>query len=300
MKSLVSFVAALAALLVLLVPSIAGAQPAITPKELEHVGVSEHLDAPLALAARFKDESGRELALGDLFDKKKPRVLVFAYHSCPVLCSMVLKAAVKGMKAIPWKVGTDFDVIVISIDPNETRDAVTKRRAMVLADYNYPSAEQGFHFLTGDKTNIDLAASSAGVQYEYDAEQKQFGHPAVVMLVKPTGEMARYLYGLEFPANDFRLGLLEASEGRSISTVEQIILYCYHYDPKGGRYVLVAWRVMRLGASACAVVLFAALAFFWRREAKKRRAKKLDDDDNETKLPPPAAGATQAPAGSPS
>lgn len=300
MKSLVSFVAALAALLVLLVPSVAGAQPAITPKELEHVSVAEHLDGPLALAARFKDESGRELALGDLFDKKKPRVLIFAYHSCPVLCSMVLKAAVKGMKAIPWKVGTDFDVIVISIDPNETRDAVNKRRAMVLADYNYPSAEQGFHFLTGDKANIDLAASSAGVQYEYDAEQKQFGHPAVVMLVKPTGEMARYLYGLEFPSNDFRLGLLEASEGRSISTVEQIILYCYHYDPKGGRYVLVAWRVMRLGASACAVVLFAALAFFWRREAKKRRAKKLDDDDTETKLPPPAAGATQAPAGSPS
>ncbi len=300
MKALVSFVAALAALLVLLVPSIAGAQPAITPKELEHVGVAEHLDAPLALAARFKDENGRELALGDLFDKKKPRVLVFAYHSCPVLCSMVLKAAVKGMKAIPWKVGTDFDVIVVSIDPNETRDAVTKRRAMVLADYNYPSAEQGFHFLTGDKTNIDLAANSAGVQYEYDAEQKQFGHPAVVMLVKPTGEMARYLYGLEFPANDFRLGLLEASEGRSISTVEQIILYCYHYDPQGGRYVLVAWRVMRLGATACAVLLFAALAIFWRREAKKRRAKKLDEDDTENKLPPPETGATQAPAGSPS
>ncbi len=300
MKALVSFVVALAALLVLLVPSVAGAQPAIMPKEFEHVGVAEHLDAPLALAARFKDESGREIALGDLFDKKKPRVLIFAYHSCPVLCSMVLKAAVKGMKPIPWKVGTDFDVIVLSIDPNETREAVTKRRAMVLADYDYPSAEQGFHFLTGDKTNIDLAANSAGVQYQYDAEQKQFGHPAVVMLVKPTGEMARYLYGLEFPPNDFRLGLLEASEGRSISTVEQIILYCYHYDPQGGRYVLVAWRVMRLGATACAVALFAALAIFWRREAKKRRAKKLDEDDTNTKLPPPQTGASQAPAGSPS
>jgi protein SCO1/2 len=300
MKALVSFVALLVALLCVLVPSNAGAQPAIMPKELEHVGVAEHLDAPLALAARFKDENGRELALGDLFDQKKPRVLVFAYHSCPVLCSMVLKAAVKGLKPVPWKVGTDFDVIVISIDPNETRDALMKRRAMIVADYNYPGAEKGFHFLTGDKTNIDLVANSAGVQYEYDEEQKQFGHPALVMLVKPTGELARYLYGLEFSPNDLRLGLLEASEGRSISTVEQLILYCYHYDPKGGRYVLVAWRVMRLGASACAVVLFGVLALFWRREAKKRRAKKLDEDDTETKLPPATGAPTEAPAGSPS
>lgn len=185
---------------------------------------------------------------------------------------MVLKATTKGLKGIPWTIGKEFDVVVVSIDPNDTPEATNRRRQMMLADYGKPEATSGLHFLTGDRANIDRLAAAAGVQFEYDAEQKQYGHPAVVMLLKPGGQLARYLYGLEFPPNDFRVGLLEASEGRSISTIEQLILYCYHYDPKGGRYVLVAWRVMRIGGGACGALLLGGLALLWSRERRRSRS----------------------------
>ena len=128
---------------------------------------------------------------------------------------------------------------------------------------------QGWHFLVGSKESIAAVAAAAGFEYQYDADIKQWGHPSVVMITKPDGRMARYLYGLEFPANDLRLGLLEASEGRSITTLEQIILYCYHYEPKGGKYVLVARRVMQVGAGGVALVLFGILGLFWGRELRK-------------------------------
>jgi protein SCO1 len=271
-----AFFAIVFSLTALLLSSSALAQIAVMPKELEHVGVAEHLDGPLPQDAVFQTHEGRTIALGELLDGKRPSVLIFAYHSCPVLCSMVLKAAVKGLKPLQWKIGQEFDAIVISIDPRETIGASNKRRDMFLADYGVTGAEKGLHFLTGDQANIDKVTQAAGVQFEYDAEQKQYGHPAVIMLLKPDGSMARYLYGLEFIPNDIRLGLLEASEGRSISTIEQLILYCYHYDPKGGRYVLVAWRVMRIGGGLCGAMLVACLAALWIREMRKR-SKQADE-----------------------
>jgi protein SCO1 len=274
--------------------SMASAQIAVMPKELEHVGVAEHLDGPLPKDAVFRDETSATIRFGQLLDGKRPSVLIFAYHSCPVLCSMVLKAAVKGLTPLQWKIGREYDLIVVSIDPKETLEASNKRRAMVLADYNVPGAEKGLHFLTGDQANIDRLTQAAGVQFEYDAEQQQYGHPAVITLLKPDGSMARYLYGLEFIPNDLRLGLLEASEGRSISTIEQLILYCYHYDPKGGKYVLVAWRVMRLGAGACGATLVFALMALWLRELRKR-AKQTAEPHPSSATHSPASGPAQGP-----
>jgi protein SCO1 len=252
-------------------PGVSAAQIAVMPKELEHVGVSEHLDAKLPLDIPLRDDADHAVTLGKYFTGQKPHVLVFAYHTCPVLCSMVLKATMKGLKAIPWKLGREFDLIVVSINPDETLDDTRRRKTIFLADYGMPGAETGVHFLLGSQASIDVLTKAAGVEYQYDAEQKQYGHPAVIMLVKPDGGMARYLYGLEFAPNDLRIGLLEASAGRSISTIEQLILYCYHYDPKGGKYVLVAWRVMRIGGGACGLALVSALVALWARERKRYR-----------------------------
>jgi len=242
--------------------------PAGMPKELEHVGVKEHLDQALPLETEFRDHTGKPVRLKEYFDGKRPMVLLFAYHSCPVLCSMIQSAMVRSLGPNKWTVGNEFDVIVISIDPKDSQERATAKRASVIADYGKGDGK-GFHYLLGTKTNIDRMAEATGFSYEYDERQGQYGHPSVMMLVKPNGQMARYLYGLEFDPNDVRLGLLEASEGRSISTVEQIILYCYHYDPQGGKYVLVATRVMQVGGSATALVLGTVLAIFWLRERKK-------------------------------
>lgn len=261
------------------------ASPAGMPKELEHIGVKEHLDQPLPLETEFRDHAGQPVRLKQYFDGKRPVVLLFAYHSCPVLCGMILNATVRTLEKQKWTVGKEYDVVVISIDPKDSQERTTAKRQSIITEYGRGDGA-GFHFLLGTKTNIDRVAEAVGFQYEYDERQQQYGHPSVMMLVKPSGQLARYLYGLEFDPNDVRLGLLEASEGRSISTVEQVILYCYHYDPQGGKYVLVATRVMQVGGLATAQILGTVLAVFWIRERKKGGLLAKVDSEHKRGNPP--------------
>ncbi len=255
----------------------ARAQIAAMPPEMERVGVDEHLDGQLPLDTELRDHTGKLVKLGDLFDGKRPVVLTFAYHTCPVVCSMIASNLARTMKELSWTLGEQFTAITISIDPNETLENTAKKRTSVLAEYGRSGAkvQGGWHFLVapspGDEKAIARVADAAGFKFQYDPDQKQWAHASLVMVAKPNGRMARYLYGFEASPADLKLALFEASEGRSISTVEQIILYCYHYDPKGGRYVLVAQRVMQVGGGAVAIVLLAVLGTFWWRELRKKK-----------------------------
>jgi protein SCO1/2 len=287
-----TLIAMAACVLALLVPGRAQAQISSMPRELEHVGVTEHLDGPLPLDTQFRDHTGAPVTLGKYFDGKRPVVLQFAYHTCPVVCGMITNNLAAGLKGVPWTAGEEFDVVTISIDPNESLERTAAKRTSILHEYGrgpgvkelqalQPNAggggsttSLGWHFLVGSQASIDAVTKAAGFEYQYDERQKQWGHPSVVFVVKPNGHMARYLYGLEFPSNDLRLGLLEAAEGRHITTVEQVILYCYHYDPQGGKYVLVAQRVMQVGAGGVAVVLIAFLGLFWTKELVKKKTSK--------------------------
>ncbi|HEY8079315.1 MAG TPA: SCO family protein, partial [Labilithrix sp.] len=218
--------------------------------------------------------------LADFFDGKRPVVLTFAYHTCPVLCGMVLNAEASGLREVPWTLGKEYRAVTISIDPEETLERTQNKRKSILMEYARPlpdDSHDAWTFLTGDAKSIAAVASAAGFEYQYDERQKQWGHPSVLMILTPDGKMARYLYGIEFPGNDLRLGLLEASKGHSIGTVEQVILYCYHYDPQGGKYVLVANRVMQVGAGAIALLLFGTLASLWIREIRKAKKSKLEE-----------------------
>lgn len=241
--------------------------PAGIPPELEGVGVTEHLNEPLPLDAQFTDQTGKQVRLGDYWDGKRPVVFVFAYHSCPVVCSLVLNSVTTSLKQVNWTIGREYQVVTISIDPDESRERSAAKRAALLKDYNRPGAETGWHFLTGDAANI--AKVTAGAGYRYRKDENGYAHPPVLMIAKPNGDLARYLYGLEFPPNDIKLGLLEASEGRSVSTVEQLILYCYHYDPKGGKYVLVATRVMQVGGGITGLIVVLGLTLLWLNERRK-------------------------------
>lgn len=273
-----SFLAMVVCVLVTSISGGARAQIAHTPRELEHVGVTEHLDGPLPLETPFRDHTGAPVKLGQYFGGKRPVVLQFAYHTCPVVCGMITTNLAAGLKDVPWTVGKEFDVITISIDPNESLEKTTAKRTGILADYGreFTTQNGGWHFLSGDAKAIEAVTTAVGFEYQYDERQKQWGHPSVVFVVKPNGHMARYLYGLEFPAADLRLGLLEASEGRHITTVEKLILYCYHYDPQGGKYVLVAIRVMQVGGALIALVLGTFLALLWIRELKNKNKSGTD------------------------
>lgn len=270
-----AIVLAVVACVLALLPSSASAQIAATPPELQHVGVTEHLDEPLPLDTPFRDHTGKPVTLRSFFDGKRPIVLQFAYHTCPVVCSMITNNLAAGLKGVPWTVGKEFDVVTISIDPNESLERTANKRTSILNEYG--RSQSGWHFLVGDEKAIAAVAGAAGFEYQYDERQKQWGHPSVIFIAKPDGRMARYLYGLEFPSSDLRLGLLEASEGRHITSVEKLILYCYHYDPQGGKYVLVARRVMQVGGGAVAIVLFGVLGMLWARELRKKKEDSPDE-----------------------
>lgn len=263
----------------------AAAQPA-APPGLENVGVDEHLERRIPLGLGFRDHTGRRVTLGDLVTGERPVVLNLVYHSCPSFCSLVLDGTVAALAQQPWTVGEDFDVITVSIDPRDTPQIAADKRRRTLYRYGRDAAEHGWHFLVAEEAlserenigaygvypAIERLADAVGFRYQWMPRQQQYAHPGVIMLLTPDGRVARYLYGLEYPSADVRLGLLEASEGRSISTVERVMLYCYRYDASEQKYVVMATRVMQVGGGLTVLILGGFLAFFWRRELKKKRA----------------------------
>lgn len=260
------------ALVTVLSTTSARAQVNESPRELEGVGVTEHLNQQVPRTAVFRDHTGRTVRIGDYFDGRRPVVLNLAYHRCPMLCSMVLNAVIRTLSRTQWSVGDQYDVVTLSIDPRDTPEVAAQKRTRVLAAYNRPTAERGWHFIQGTEAEIRRVADAVGFQYRYDAQQDQYAHTAVTILLTPDGKVARYLYGLEYSPNDVRVGLLEASQGRSISTVERLILYCYHYDPQGQKYVVMAQNVMKLGGGVTVVALGAFLTTMWMRERRRKTA----------------------------
>lgn len=267
-----SSAAAVGAIALMLSSAPARAQVNESPRELEGVGVTEHLNAQVPRTAMFRDHTGRTVRIGDYFDGRRPVVLNLAYHRCPMLCSMVLNALMRTLTRTIWNVGDQFDVLTVSIDPRDTPEVAAQKRERVLRAYNRPTAQRGWHFLQGSESQIRQVTQAVGFEYRFDPRQNQYAHTAVTILLTPDGKVARYLYGLEYSPNDMRVGLLEASQGRSISTAERLILYCYHYDPQGQKYVVIAQNVMRLGGAVTVVALSAFLSVMWLRERRRKTA----------------------------
>jgi len=244
---------------------------------LSRIGINEHLGAQLPLDLSFRDEQGNAVRLRDFFDGTHPVLLNFAYYTCPMLCSFVLDGMVASIKDVDWTAGVDYQVVTISIDPRDTPERALAKRQEMLAKYGRPAAAHGWHFLVGEPDAIEQATQAAGFRYFYNAHNQQYAHSAVVMAMTPDGHFARYLYGIEYPANDVRLSLLEASEGHTLSTTNQIILFCYHYDPGTHEYSLVATNVMKLGGVLTMLVLAIFLSVMLWRGRHRRRAARMED-----------------------
>jgi protein SCO1/2 len=250
----------------------AGAQLADqVPDQLEEVGIVEHLDAKLPLDATFRDENGNPVTLGDFFDGERPVILTLNYYRCPMLCGLMLNGVADGFEAMDWSPGVEFDVVTISINPLETPALAREKKQNYLKRLGKPAAARGWHFLTGYEPQIDRVAEAVGFSYAYDPETKEYAHAAGIVVATPDGRVARYLYGIEYPAKTLKLALLEASEGSVGSTLDQLILYCYHYDPSSRRYSPVAMNIMRLGGGATALIFGISLGVFWLREWRQRR-----------------------------
>jgi len=241
------------------------------PPQLEDVGIEEHLEAEIPMDLEFRDEYGAVVTLGDYFDGTKPVILTLNYYKCPMLCGLQLNGLLEGLMDLDWTPGQEFELVTVSINPLETPALATEKKQNYIKRYERPSAAKGWHFLTGREPEIRQLASTLGFGYFYDRETGEYAHAAAIFIATPDGRVARYLYGIEYPEKRLRLALLEASNGEIGTTIDQLILYCFHYDPSSRRYAPVAMNIMRLGGGATALVLGLSLGGYWLREARRRK-----------------------------
>jgi protein SCO1/2 len=237
------------------------------PKALREVGIEQRLGEQVPLDAEFRDETGRMVQLGDYFTKR-PVVLVLAYYDCPMLCTQVLNGAVSALKAVPFDAGREFDVVVVSFDPRETPALASAKKEGYMQRYGRAGASAGFHFLTGDEPSIKRLTEAVGFHYRWDEATKQFAHASGIMVATPQGRLSHYFYGIEYAPKDVRLSLVEASANRIGSPVDQLLLYCYHYDPMSGKYGMVVMNVVR-AAGVVTVLAILALLILLRRPRRR-------------------------------
>ncbi len=242
------------------------------PVRLKDVRIDQKLNAQLPLDLVFRDESGQSVKLGRYFHGK-PVVLSLAYYECPMLCTVVLNGLGRTLKAVPFDMGKDFEVVTVSINPKETPALAAAKKATHIDNYHRPGAAEGWHFLTGDEPSIKALADAVGFRYTYDPATGQYAHAAGIMIATPEGKLARYFYGVEFPARDVKFGLMEAASNRIGSPVDQILLFCYHYDASVGKYTTGVMTVLR--AAGIATVL--ALLVFGFVSLRRERALRLGE-----------------------
>ena len=247
--------------------------PASTmPRALREIGFEQKLDQPLPLDLPFRDEDGRSVRLGEYFGTR-PVVLSFVYYDCPMLCTQIVNALASSLRTMDLTAGQEFDVVLVSFDPRETPALAKQKKAEYLQRYGRPEAAGGWHFLTGEEPAIKQITQAAGFRYVWDEDTKQFAHPSGVIVVTPDGRPARYLFGIEYGPRDLRFALMEASKGRIGSAVDQLLLFCYHYDPMTGRYGFVVMRVLRVAGVATVLAIVAFIFFMVRREKRTQHAR---------------------------
>lgn len=232
---------------------------------LKGIGVDQHLDAQVPMDLQFRDENGRPVRLGDYFGKR-PVILNLAYYGCTMLCGEVQSGVIGSLKAVNFTPGKDFDIVTVSFDPRETPEMAMAKKKSLLLRYRREGAEQGWHFLTGDQHNIEALTKSVGFDYQFDPHSMQWAHAAAVMVLTPQGKISKYFYGIEFAPKDLRFGLIEASQDKIGTLVDQMLLYCYHYNPATGRYGAVIMNVLRIAGAATALILGGFVFIMFRRD----------------------------------
>jgi protein SCO1 len=237
------------------------------PPAFKAVTFAQRLNQQLPLDTVLKDETGRSVALREFFTGK-PVVLAFVYFQCPMLCSQTMNGISSALKVVPFTPGKDFEVVLVSFDPRDTPEAANAKKRAHLQHWAKPETANGWHFLTGDEPAIKQLTSAAGFTYQWDDKTGQFAHVSGLLTLTPDGRLSRYFYGVEYSPKDLRLALVESSQGKIGSKVEELLLYCYQYDPATGRYGMVVMNLIRLGGAATALLVVGFIVVMRRRDAR--------------------------------
>jgi protein SCO1/2 len=238
------------------------------PPQFKDITFQQQLGKKLPLDLQFKDETGRSVALGEYFGSSKPVVLSFVYYQCPMLCTQVMNGLSSALKVLPFTPGKEFDIVLISFDPRDTPEAANAKKRAHLEHWATKPTANGWHFLTGDEASIRQVTAAAGFTYQWDAETQQFAHVSGLLVTTPDGTLSRYFYGVEYSPKDLRLALIDSGNGKVGSIVDELLLYCYQYDPSHGRYGAVFMNIMRLGGVLTMIFIGGFIVLMRRREMR--------------------------------
>ena len=260
----------------LLLGSVVRAQESRSPafNVLNEVGIEQRIGESLPLDAAFVTADGESVLLGDLLGDR-PVILALVYYECPMLCTQVLNGLLASLKALTFDVGDEFDVVTVSFDPGEGPALAASKKASYLESYGREGAGEGWHFLTGDVASIRALTEAVGFHYVYQEDVDQFAHGSAVVMVTPDGKVAQYYFGIEYSPRDLRLGIVEGSEGRVGTIVDQVLLYCFHYDPTVGKYGVAILNVIRVAGGLTAGLMAFGILYLLRNERRSKRAEAL-------------------------
>ena len=250
---------------VMVLAAVARAHDNNKPAALRDVAFEQKLDQQLPLDLTFRDSGGQTVRLREYFGRK-PVLLNFVYYRCRDLCPLLSDGLVRALRPLSFDIGKEFDVVTVSFDPSDTAEAAARAKDEYLKKYRRSGAGDGWHVLIGSPTAISQLAGAAGFRYTYDDKKNEFAHATGIVVVTPQGKISRYYYGIEFSPRDLRLGLIEAAAGKIGSPIDQLLLFCYHYDPLTGRYTMIITRMLRVAAGATVLALAGLIVFMLRRE----------------------------------
>jgi protein SCO1/2 len=251
------------------VPSDTGPAAQNMPSVLRNVGFEPQLNARLPLDLAFRDETGRGVQLRDYFTQK-PVLLALVYYGCPMLCNQTEQGVVGALRMLSFNPGRDYEVVFVSFDPRESPDMAAQKKESAMTHFRRPKTASGWHFLTGTKESVDALTKGANFRYSFDEKSNLFAHASGIMLLTPDGRISRYFYGVEYPARDLRLGLVDASAGKIGTPIDRALLFCYQYDPASARYSASILKIIRVGGILTILVLAAGMLIFRRRDVAAR------------------------------
>ena len=238
------------------------------PSALTGVTIEQRLNSQLPMDAAFRDEYGQKVQLGKYFGKR-PVVLALVYYECPMLCTQVLNGLVRSARVMRFTPGKDYDVVAISFDARETPKQALLKKAVYMKDYGHPETADAWHFLTGEPNSIKRVTDAVGFKYRWDVYTATFAHASAIYVLTPDGKLSKYFYGIEYSPKDMRLGLVEASQNKIGNAVDQILLFCYHFDPTSGKYTFLAMGILRAAGAATVLMLGGFVFIMLRRDRQK-------------------------------
>lgn len=240
------------------------------PTPLANVNIRQKLNSQIPLGLVFKDETGREVKLGQYFDGKRPVILALVYYECPMLCTQILNGMVRAARVLPFTAGKDYEVVVISFDARETPKEAAEKKAVYVKAYGRPETAPAWHFLTGSLASIKSVAEAVGFYYQWDVHTAMYAHASAIYVATPDGRMSKYFMGIEYSPKDLRLGLVDASEGRIGTMVDQVLLFCYHFDPQSAKYTPFALGLLRVAGAATVFTMGGFVVIMLRRESRQK------------------------------